>query len=491
MRARSRFAVFAFCVVLTSTLSLGLRVNIVLPDFAFGSGANVAASEIVQTTVVDKQTLESLKAGTLETKERRNLAYGALSRYLTDYLKGANAPEEKIRPFVQGVLKDFSKFVPSYRVDPTAENEARISLVLSTGLLLQELSKKGLRGVAAAAANVANANANPNPIHTGNGGAGSAGAANAGNSTSAKNAGVLQKPGSTFPYTALLVDEKNREIYVTPPEAVQSFALDSAVPEGAGFRFKPAAVGKAVTPSDAELNSVNSPLSQRATQFSNKFLFHLQNRSLVFKPDWSMQILSFLEMSARVARERGETRAWPPALPWSLSSLYSHPGLVVVFTVRSDDKSGALERIDVVGSAAGRLLRHYWSRPLHDPAYQELASKAIEKAAGAYSRLNRVRRPEALPGTLAFWVDRRVADREIVAVENILRGFALGEDSLLIPTEITKDDVRYQSPIPSSRADKVFDRLRKGVPGVTARLATGEPPVILLSPSAAQSSQPN
>lgn len=488
MRTRSQCRVFVLFVTAGLALGGAAGVGRVLgtlfsPSVALGLNANVAASEIVQTMRVDKATFESLKTGTLEAKERRNLAYSALSRYLVDYLKGANAPADKIQPFVNVVLKDFSKFIPSHRVDAVGENEARVSFVLSTGLFLQELSKRGMRSVAASAANVANANAN-SLANTSN-------TASSANSNTNRIPGDSKKQNSTFPYTALLVDEKNREIYVTPPEALQSFAIDRMVPEGAGFRFKPASVGKVVTPTDAELNSVTSPLSQRAFQFSNKFLFHLQNKALVFKPEWSKQILSFLEMSAQVGSERGESRGWPPVLPWSLSALSSHPGLVVVFTVRSDDKTGALERIDVVGSAAGRLLRHYWSRPLHDPTYQDSSAKAIEKAAGAFSRLHRVRRPEVRLGTVAFWIDRRISDRELVAVENTLRGFALGEDSLLIPTEITKEDVRYQSPVPAARADKLFESVRKSVPGVSVRLATGEPPVILLSPSAPKASKAN
>jgi hypothetical protein len=441
---------------------------------AHAAPGNSAASVVTHTLRVEKETHEALRNGTLDAKQRRGLAFTAIARYLTDYLKGLEVPESKVKPFVQAVTKDFTKFAPAWRVEAGPEPEARVTLTLATGLIVAELEKQGLRPRATNAATNSATNA------TAGGEAGSQG-----NTT----ANPARRAAQVAPYAALLVDEKNKEIYVTPPEAVLSYAIDGAA-EDQGYRFKPAAALKAVAPGDVEVNSVVSPLSQRAAVFSNKFLFHLQNKNLVFKPDWAKQILGFLETSARVGRERGESRAWPPVLPLSLSTLSANPGLLAVFTVRSDDKAGVLERVDVVGLVGGRMLRHYWSRAMHDPGFQETAGKAIEKAASGFSRLHRVKRPDAPAGNLGFWVDRRVSDRDVVAVESVLRGFALGEDTLLVPTEITKEDVRYVSAVPGGRAEMVLEKIRRSVPGVVSKLATGEPPVIVLSPQAVPSAQP-
>lgn len=467
------------CVTALGSAPCLFAASLPVQAFAIGN-AKDGVSDVVQIVRVDAATHEALRNGTIEAKERRGLAMGAFGRYLSDFLKGSVLPEAKTKSFLQSTQRDFSKFVPSYRVEPGAAPEVRVSLLVSTDYLLAQLEKQGMRKPASQ-----NAAQNSASMFNGNGAAQkSPGGAASGASGSGNGGGVALAARTVLPYTALLVDEKNRTIYVTPPEALSTFAIDNELADASGYRFLPAATLKAVTPTDTELNAVGAPLATRAAQFSNKILFHLQNRTLVFKPEWTKQILSFIETSARVGKERGETRAWPPALPWSLSSLYANPGLLAVFTVRSDDKAGVLERVELVGTQGGKFLRQYWSRPMQDPAYQETPAKALEKTAVSYARLARVKRPEASPGALAFWVDKRVSDKDIVAVENILRSFALGEDALLVPSEVTREDVRYASPVPASRADKVVERIRHGVTGVQARLAPGEPPVILLAPAA-------
>jgi hypothetical protein len=421
---------------------------------AFASAQSKLAP-VSQILKLEKAKVELLQKGQLDTKERRALAGQVFLNYLGDYLKTSGQTEEKKKAFVAQVQKDFARYVPSFRIEPQSDTEVKVTLTLATGSLLAEVQKQGF-------------------------------------SNSVGNVVPAPEPEKAPAYTALLIDEKSRDVYVHPAEALTQYALESSQhsAEWQGYRFKAAVKLKAVAPNDVDLNSLTTPLASRLSLFSNKILYHLQSKGLVFRNEFTRNILSFLETSAQLGISRDVNPLWPPALPWTASAAGFEPSLLVACSVRSDDKAGVLEKIEILGTQKGRFLRHYWSRALHDPSYQETASKALEKAAAAFAAQQSSKRPAVSTKGLGFWFDKRIAEKEVIAVESILRTFALGEDSLLLPTSVTKEDVRYQSPVPAARAEVVLDRIRKGVRGVRAKLASGEPPVIVLEPELGTTAKP-
>jgi hypothetical protein len=250
-----------------------------------------------------------------------------------------------------------------------------------------------------------------------------------------------------------------------------------------GYQLKPAAQDISKPPVEMWVNSLDTPLDERATLFSNRVLTQLQMKNLVRRTEWAVQILKFLSTSRGVQAQMDRVEAgWPFALPWSLSTLYDNPGVVSVFVVRSADKAGVLEKMEVSGQSGAVFTRQYWSRSLNDPTYLEAPYKILDKVSMGFLRVAKQKRPSARKGTVDFVIDKAVSERDVIALENLIRPFALGHEHLLMPVLVDAKGVRYNSPMGLDNVPKMMERLERGLAKSNLAVTWNGTDAVVLSP---------
>lgn len=238
-----------------------------------------------------------------------------------------------------------------------------------------------------------------------------------------------------------------------------------------GAQLEAAASGSRL-PTDFEVAGAASA-AERAGTYGLALRSKLRAQGLSFEAHWS----SFAARLVREALPQGGQ--WPQqALPPTLWNWNGETGVLFLFGVSRGDKQGIITRADVILVQQGKLKRSYWSRSLNDPTAQDSAIAVIARAAAQAQRLLSSQLAEPGESELKLAVDRKVAERELGDIEKALRELAIGQDALLIPIEVSRTEIRYRIPLPTSRADRVLEKLKREVPRINARLVPGDSGVI-------------
>ena len=434
-----------------------------------------------QQVAVPEAMLKNLDGKAPEAKERRTLAQLALQQYLRETLlgdkvfgDGTNGNQAKLSAWIgQNSRGRFDVLVPSFNVKMSSPQVAEVKLVVSRQMVFAELEKAGLGAATPVVGNSVNSNnAEGSASSSANGGA--PGAATGIISGSAGNVGNTTALG--VPFAAFLVDEKTHDVYVTPSEAVPAQQNPDSF-----YHFKPANILSS-KPSESQLNSVESALADRAAVFALYTSSKLS--TLKIRPDttWAREVVQFLEGAGRLQLVRAEMRVWPPPVTFAASTLVGKQGVVAIFTVRNAEKSGVLEKFDVLRFAQGQLVRSYWSRSIQDPAMNDKVPKIFDRMTAHFLKQVRSPKIENSEGVIRLIVDKKLSEKDLTAVETILRTYVVGTDNILVPYEVTRADVRYFTPVVNTRIDRVLDRIKKDLPSVHARVVPGEGGYLTLAP---------
>lgn len=452
------------------------------------------ASDAVQVKISIPDTMRArISMQSLEAKDKRQLAVVALQQHLTEVLFEARTYEDpdRVKAWIRQAAKSrFQAYAPSWSVKILNPQEAEVNFVIAQALFQADLEKSEFGGQRAAIGVPA---AGSRQSSSGDG-TGVGRHSGEGSSTEGTSSSYASSETKNFNLATLLVDEKSREVYVLPPEAVAALqgAQDAQGGQGTqisrgAFVFK-AGVARTGKVTEVDVNSQSTPLAERVGVFAQAALMKMtQGPAMFYNADWARQVLEFLGTAATtVTSAQAEQRStWPPALAFSASPLAQGRGYVLVFSVRNAEKSGALEKLDFLRFSEGHTTRSYWSRHVNDPTLQESAFKAIEKVAGHFKRQQKLALPEVSETSLRLIVDKKVGEKDLVAIEGILKAMA-GGDVLLLPYEVTRADVRYATPVQTSKLGKVVEKIRAGVPGVYARAVPGEGGYVQIVPQASQ-----
>jgi hypothetical protein len=203
----------------------------------------------------------------------------------------------------------------------------------------------------------------------------------------------------------------------------------------------------------------------------------------VVKTTWSsehaVKIGGMIQGLTAFGHLRNESQVWPPEVPFSIVGLNQPQGVSVVFGVKVAEKRPVqLERVDAWSQVEGRFLRSYWSRSIHDPAYYAPISKVLQRIGSSFQRAWRgPTAPAAKQDFLRILVDKRISERELAALESVVKTFNKGAaETQLIPIDVRKDGIVYQTRVPKPKAQEVTARFGKDLPALRAQ-ALGEGPV--------------
>ena len=269
-----------------------------------------------------------------------------------------------------------------------------------------------------------------------------------------------------IPLAMFLLNEATRELYVLPPEAAVRV-------EGS----KPCAPIKAnITATEFSA----STLDQMCAFLSQSLLPKISPLTKAF---WSSEhanrIGTMIRQWGVMGGVRSEAQVWPPDVPFGILGLNQPRGISVVFGVRAVEKQAALlERVDVWSQVDGRFLRSYWSRSIYDPTNLQPATRAIHRVGTGFQRAwKSPSAPEARQELLRLLVDKRISERELASLESVIKGFSKSApDIQLVPIDVRKDGILYQTQIPRGKVQDVISKLSKDLPVLRAQ-ATAEGPV--------------
>ena len=455
-------------VVLTSTLftaGWGIFDAAFESRFSSAQAATTGVANAKEQVAVPEAMLKTLAGRAPEAKDRRVLAQLGLQKYLRELLlpsQGENdaaaARSAKIEAWVQQIYRSkFDSFVPSFNVKMSSPNQAEVKLLVARQIVLLEAEKAGLGDASTLAGSSAIADTDED------------------SNTAKSNLEV--------PFAALLIDEKSHDVYVYPPEAVPQ-----SEQEGSYYHFKPASASN-IKPTEFQLSSLESSLPDRATVFASLTLSKLSSLRVHSNVAWAREVVVFLEGAGKLQTVRAQNRPWPPSVTLAASPLLQKQGVVAVFTVRNSEKSGILEKLDLARFAQGHLIRSYWSRSIQDPALTEKVPKVFERMTTHFLKQIKSPKIQNHDGVIRLIVDKKVPEKELAAVEGILRSYVVGNDNILVPYEVTRADVRYFTPVVNTRIDRLLDRIKKDVPGVHARAVPGEGGYITLAPQTSKQAE--
>ncbi|NBO39446.1 hypothetical protein EBU99_12785 [bacterium] len=260
------------------------------------------------------------------------------------------------------------------------------------------------------------------------------------------------------PLAMFLVNETTRDIYALPAEAAARI-------EGA----KPcASIRTNITATEFSVASLDQMCASLAQGLLPKI-------NSTVKTTWSSEhgaeIGGLIRSLQNLPSLRREAQVWPPEIPFTLSGLSRPVGMTVVFGVKVIDKQPVLlERVDLWSQVDGRFLRNYWSRSIHDPTRSAPVAKVLQRVG---SNLQRLRKGSATPPvrqeSIRVLVDKKISERELASLENVIKALGKGTaDTNLVPIDVRKEGLVYQTQIARSKLDDVVGRLQRELPAFKA-----------------------
>lgn len=276
------------------------------------------------------------------------------------------------------------------------------------------------------------------------------------------------------PIAMFLINETTRDIYVLPAEAASRI-------EGA----KPCA---SIKLNVAVPVFYASSLDQMCASLAQGMLPKI---SSVVKTTWSTdhatRVGGIIKNLASLRGVRREPQVWPPEVPFTVSGLSQLQGVSVVFGVRVSEKQAALlERVDAWAQVDGRFLRSYWSRSIQDPTNSSTVVKILQRIGSSFQRSWRA--PSAPPPNqeaLRILVDKKISERELASLETVVKAMSKGvADTHLVPVNVDKNGIRYQTNIPRGKIQEVVARFSKEIPALKAQIMNDGPVDISLTVAA-------
>lgn len=411
-------------------------------DFVENAFAQSSAkASLVSTKQAVNLTSEQLKKnetpGGLDQKERKNIATLGLESFLKDVFPNSEKGGAKFSSWLKQTTKTrFDAYVPSWSVRVEADNVAEVNLVVAVHLFKKDVENSEFRSLLPKTSNDAN----------------------------------LANSVLTVPLAALLIDERTNDIFVLPPEA--AVKVQGKVNN---FSVKPGKYSKTPDPLHRELDSVETQLSDRLGSFAAAVTKRMTGLTFEYNTTWAENALQFVNDSFSLrAFSTLKQLPWPPASGLAASTLKSDEGALFVFTVRSSDKTGILEKADLIRIRSSGHTRSYWSRHLNDPTQKETVPLVLDKLSAHYVKQQRLKLPMFNETKLRLIVDRKVSERDVAKIEDALRSISLGGDFLLVPYEVNKNDIRYNTPVEFSRQERLIAKINKDIPNVYARVVPGE-----------------
>jgi hypothetical protein len=125
-----------------------------------------------------------------------------------------------------------------------------------------------------------------------------------------------------------------------------------------------------------------------------------------------------------------------------------------------------LDRIDVWSSLNGSFTRTYWSRPMNDPTYSSTMARVIARVGSQIQRVWKASRNAGpTEQNLRILVDKKISEREIAVIENVLKSQIKSfTEPLISPVEVSKDGIIYATPVGKAKRPEVVARLAKDLP---------------------------
>lgn len=262
-----------------------------------------------------------------------------------------------------------------------------------------------------------------------------------------------------IPLAVFLINETTRDLYVLPPEAAAQI-------EGA----RPCAPIKA---SIAATTFTSATLDQMCTALAQGLVPKL---SQAVKTNWSVDHAKAVGTVIRALQSapvlRADAPVWPPEIPLSLTGLTASSGATMVFGVKLPEKQpAAVERIDVWSSIDDRFTRTYWSRSMNDPMYLSSQARIIARMGSYIQRAWKGAAPVAAkPNMLKILVDKKISEREISIIENVVKAFSKGNaDAAISPVDVRKEGIVYETSASRAKQAEVLARLTRELPSFRAQ----------------------
>lgn len=268
-----------------------------------------------------------------------------------------------------------------------------------------------------------------------------------------------------IPLAVFLINETTKEIFVLPPEAARSI-------EGT----KPCAPIKAnitaTTFSAATLDQMCTSLAQSLLPRVNGVM------KTSLSSDHAREMAATIRSLQLAPTLRPNAPVWPPEIPFTLAGLTEPKGMNMVFGVRMNaNQAVVLERIDLWSSVNKRFTRTYWSRSMNDPTYSSSLARITMRMGAQVSRAWKSQQAiKQNPDTLNLLVDKKISEREMAIIENVLKAQVKGAaESVISPAEVRKDGIIYRTSAAKSKQSEIVARLSRELPALQTRSLTEGP----------------
>lgn len=276
------------------------------------------------------------------------------------------------------------------------------------------------------------------------------------------------------PLAMFLLNETTRDLYVMPAEAAAR--IDGAKPC--------ASIKLNIVVTEFSASSLDQMCASLAQGMLPKI-------NPAVKTTWSSQhasdVGSLIHQWSRMGGVRREPSIWPPDAPFSVLGLSRPAGVTVVFGVRTTEKQPTiLERVDTWSQVDGRFLRSYWSRAIHDPTNAQPVARILHRAGAGFQRAWRApSAPAPKQDLVRLLVDKKITERELASMETVIRAYSKGPaDIQLVPIDVRKEGILYQTQIPKLKLQEIVARLTKEMPAFRTQSMTEGPIDISLMVSA-------
>lgn len=400
--------------------------------------ATLAFAQSSNTALQTNQTVKvpsSLVSKINESAAKKTLAYTALEQYLNEYLSPNTVDNQKqLKAWIKKISrKRFEMLVPSWSVQPKTQNEVHVNLMVSKSVLQSDIERSPFPALI------------DQFFPT----------------SSYAKAGLVSK----VPVATFLFDESTNEVFVYPTLEGESYTSKRFKVTSIPFRSEKLY-------SENDVNSLAVPLLERTIRYTSSLKKSFPKNSLELDGRWAATAFKAVDIaiSAIDGAANSTTQRWPIPLSIVNANLPAKTGVVFIFTVRSGDKSGVLEKVDYIKFSEKNPTRTFWTRHLHDPTYKEQPTKIFERVFSFYQKSSSFKSPEPIPTAIKIIIDRRVSDKDVSALESILKSFTKGTDITLIPFEVTRDDFRYATSVDPSHIERVASKINVDLIHLFARV---------------------
>lgn len=289
-----------------------------------------------------------------------------------------------------------------------------------------------------------------------------------------QNAAIV---GKRLPVVAFALNEKENELFVLPAD-VQIAMPQTSLTLKPGVMPPTKSIGNVVP----DLNSLTTPLSERLGLFAGHSLKTIKLNT-EWNGEWAKAVLQFINGSAALKEFTANKEVWPPAAPFASSILGKKEGLILFFSFRNSEKTSVLEKIDFIQFRSGRTSRYYWTRELNDPGLKLSATVALDKVIETFNKTLLISTPdtEVMDG-LKFYVSKKVKERDLAQLESFIKTFKANSNKILVPYDISKEEIRFTSSIPKTSAGEILEKIKAGNAPFFARVVPSDAGIIQILP---------